>query len=378
MASFNESILDDGNSMANFSFDITGGSAKSEYQVVSSDAVNLQSTITSILGYTETAASSSPQVNRTVPLRHPRFPYLYASRISSLTGVGSATSSLQPAVNPPLVEALQATPITSEYRQYAMYKIGVEFSGPRTYPMVNNSIIPTQQSSWVKPDGSSQSYSWAPEYLRYCDFDIIPQDNQIQASQGSMTLWKGAGVTLTSPPWMYLPDYIMKITWYQIPYRYILSSRSYIAASPWKGRINQNYMWLWPPGWLMYLTYNVKKYAPPTGYAQTLQNSQGLYTYFNWAQLCDVELVFLVTNRFASGSIGFTPSNGNYVLGKQADGTPGAGHNWQPDLTTGKYHYVTRNDANGDKSTNNPPAWLSAPLECLFSDPDCGSGPDLV
>lgn len=379
MPFFIESQREDGDPVANFSFDVTGGSGKSEYLVQSIDAVNLQETITSILGYTETAVNRGPTLNRNPPRRHPKFPYLYASRVSMLQGTGFKDSSLVDASAAPLT-ALDATPMTSQFRSYGTVKLGVEFTGPRTYPVVQNGIIESTSGSWYRPDGTQQSYSWAPEYLRYTDFDITPQDNQLQGQQGSMTLFKGAqAIPFTSPPWLYLPDYLLKITFYQIPYRFVISPKSYISAAPWRGRVNQNYLWFWPPGWLLYLTYNVRKYAPPTGLAQTLQNSSGLYTYFNYAQLCDVDLLFLVTNRRASSSLGFSPTNKNYVTGIQADGiSPGAGHNMLPDMTTGKYYYATRNDSTGASSTNNPPAWLSAPLECLFSDPDCGGGPDLV
>jgi len=375
MALFTEAQRDDGDSIASFGFEVTGGACRSEYFVESIDAVNMQATITDILGYTETAVGSGPTLNRIPPRRHPQFPYLYASKINSIMGTGRnyPGSTAQNAVNPPSIgtgNPLNASPMTDQYRQYALYKIGVEFTGPRTYPIIQNGVITAQSGSWTRPDKTTQSYYWAPEFLRYTDFDFAPQDNTIQGQQGGMTLFNGAGdPPFTSPPWQWLPDSILKITWYQVPYRFILSSKSYIAASPWRGRVNQNYLWLWPPGELLYLSYNVKKYAPPTGYAQSLQNpTTGLFTYVNWSQLCDIELIFLLTKRIPGYAVGVI-NNANYVA---------KGHNLLPDLVNGGFYYATRNDSVGASSLQNAPPWKSAPLEVLFSDPDCGGGPDLV
>lgn len=382
MPLLDEDQQDDGNSLAGFSFDVTGGSAKSSYYLTSTDAQNLQGTINNILGYTDTTASNGRRgLNRVLPQRHPKFPYLYASRISSLTGVGfnSPGTTMQDAVNPSLA-ALNAPPI-SRFLQYNKYRIGIEFTGPRTYAMLGNEFITQQSSTWTRPNGSPQVYSWSPEFLRYTDVDFIPQDNTIQGSQGEMSIYKnGSLVPFTSPPWMWLPDWILKITWYQVPFRFILSSNSYIAASPWRGRVNQNYMWFWPPGWLLYLGYNVKKYAPPTGFTQTISSTtSGAFTYANYAQLCDIELNFLITNRQLRNSPGFATGNNNYVLGLKADGvSQGAGHNLLPDVVSGQFYYATRNDSSGNAAVTNPPAWLSAPLEVLFSDPDSGGGPELV
>jgi hypothetical protein len=384
----------DDNAIANFSFDITGGSCKSYYYVQSSDAQNLQATITDILGTTDPdAASGRLALNRTLPKRHPKFPYLYASRISSLTGVGTGTAtsgaSNQTPTNPSL-PALNGPPI-SNYQQYTQYEIGVEFTGPRTYAIADNNIMENQSGSWMRPiGGSPQTYQFAPEFLRYTDFDFVPQDNTIQGQQGGVSLWRPdfvppqtSNIPFTSPPWMWLPDVMLKITWYQVPYRYILSANSYIAASPWRGRVNQNYMWLWPPGWLLYMGYNVKKYAPPTGYAQVIKSNgyselrtggtptpaTEKYAYFNYAQLCDIELNFLMTNRFDSSGVTGTPTNKNYVV---------AGHNLLPDLVKSRFLYATRNNDQGQPNVNNPPPWLSAPLEVLFTDPDIPGGPDRV
>lgn len=378
MATFYEKQQDDGNALVNFGFDVTGGSAKSAYYLDSFGSYDIQGTINQVLGNTDTAVQSGRQgLGRQLPLRHPKLPYLFASKISSFTGVGLAGGiamgrAIAPAVaippTDPALAALNAQAITN-YLQYGLYEVGVEFTGPRTYPIVSNSVITNQSGSWTRPDGTSQSYSWAPEFLRYTDFDFFPQDNTIQGQQGQMTLYRlGEPVPFTSPPWFWLPDQILKITWYQVPYRFILSPNSYIANSPWRGRVNQNQLWLWPPGSLLYLSYNVKKYAPPTGFTQTLQNSQGLYSYFNFAQLCDIELSFLLTKR-ATASIGGSTGNANYVT---------AGHNLLPDLVGNTFWYATRNDKDGNDAFTNPPAWLSAPLECLFSDPDAGGGPDLI
>jgi hypothetical protein len=180
---------------------------------------------------------------------------------------------------------------------------------------------------------------------------------------------------------MWLPDQILKVKWYQAPYRFITSTNSYIAGSAarnWRGRVNQNPWWNWRAGSLMYMGYSVTKYSPPfnevgsyPSYVPRSTDPLNVGTVIHYERLCDIELTFLLTNRYRSGSLGAGISNGNYVA---------AGHNLLPNLADNNFYYGTRTPLNADgtsgtPSVQNPPAWYSFPLEALFSDPDASNGP---
>jgi len=374
-----EAIEDD--ARCNFQFDQTGGSGKAFYHTPIGSAPNIQQIIFDVLGYTNpTGNGGSQALNRLLPVTHPKCPYLYGNRITSLIGKGSGNavrvSPVQPS-NP----AIGANPI-AQFFQYQQYEIGVDFAS-RPYPILTNAAFSAIQSgSWAKKDGTTETFTYATEWSRYTDYDYFPQDNTIQGQQGNMSLVTTGTATdsvpFTSPPWMWLPDQILKVKWYQVPYRFITSSNSYIAGGPnrnWRGRVNQNAWWNWPAGSLLYMGYSVHKYTPPFNDVDTYPTytsvGDGAMTVLgdlvNYSRLCDIELTFLYTNRYRSGSLGGTITNGNYIP---------QGHNLLPNLGDNKFYYAVRNPkgaTTGDR--NNPPAWYSFPVEALFSDPDAAGGP---
>lgn len=370
----------DDNSRQNFQFDMTGGSGRGYYRTPKGSNYDLQTLVQDIIGYTTPFASTStPAMRRVVPVTHPKAPYLYAHRISSIVGEGSGDAARQPPT-PPLITSIGTKPIC-DYYKYRQYEIGVEFAS-RPYPIIaDTDLTASVPGSWYKRDGTLNNFNYAPEWARYCDYDYFPQNNTIQGNQGSMSIWgvpEAAGpIPFTSPPWMWLPDQMLKIRWFQVPYRFITSANSYIAPVKnrnWRGRVNQNWWWNWPPGSLLYLNYAVTKYTPPTmdmgiypSWTGTVEGSEtliGILT--NYERLCDIELTFLYTNRFRAGTLTY-PSNKNHVA---------AGHNLLPNLADGKFYYATRTPiGSSTESINNPPAWWSFPLEAMFSDPDVSGGP---
>lgn len=373
-----EAIEDD--ARTNYQFDVTGGSAKAYYYTRLGLSPDLHDIIKEIYGYTNPFSTAGQyRLSRRIPKTHPKFSYLYAQRISSLIGKGSATAVREPPTYP-TNPAMGNNPI-ADYFKYQQYEVGVDFS-TRPYPIIaDTDFTASFAGSWYKRDGTLDNFTYAPEWVRYTDYDYFPQDNTIQGQQGSMSLWGIPApapdhIPFQSPPWMWLPDMQLKINWYQVPYRYITSANSYIAPTEnrnWRGRVNQNWFWNWAPGSLLYMSYSVKKYTPPTPDIGTYASWTGaldakalLGNLLNYERLCDIELTFLYTNRYRSGSLGAVITNKNHVP---------AGHNVLPNLADNKFYYATRTPIGGTESVQNPPAWLSFPLEALFSDPDVAGGP---
>jgi hypothetical protein len=279
-----EAIEDD--SRANFQFDQTGGTARCPYYFTVTSSGVLQFVIQDILGFTNPFVGTLQRLSRLLPVTHPVYPYLYAQRISSMVGKGSASATKVIPVTP-INPAIGTKPIAN-YNRYTQYEAMVEF-GSRTYPLIEDeAFTPTLNGTFYAKDGTANNFTYAPEWCRYCDYELLPQDNTLQGQSGSMYLVVGASggstqyITYTSPPWMWLPDQILKVKWYQVPYRYITSNNSYIAGGVsrnWRGRVNQNTWWNWPAGSLLYLGYNVTKYTPPTSNIGTYPTYGGTADY---------------------------------------------------------------------------------------------------
>lgn len=382
MATFTYLEAHEDDALTNFSFDQTGGSCKAYYDIVlSSSTDTLQGVIQDILGYTN-PNSGTQYLQRSIPLTHPKYPYLYASKISSLQGKGVGTSFIT-IPNVPSNPAIGVRPIAN-YEQFVLYRVGIEFTS-RPYPLIaDGAFTQSLGGNWYVLNGTANSFSYAPEWVRWCDYDFFTQDNTVQGQQGNMYLLgvpgaPGGNVLFSSPPWMWMPDQILKVNWYQVPYRFITSQNSYIAggaARNWRGRVNQNAWWNWQAGSLLYLNFNVKKYTPPTtdiGTYPTITSvgwsnaPSVLGSIVNYERLCDIELIFLLTNRYRSGSSGGITINNHCA----------AGHNLLPNLADNKFYYATRSST-GSADINGIPPWASAPFEVLFSDPDAGVGPTTV
>lgn len=361
----------DDNSVQAFGFSSEGGAATGTYQFGDKDSPvtrieELQSAVEDILGTTNTDVNGSPNLRRKLPCTHPAFPYLYASQISGMVGMGSKDAEKVAEVVPPITGNPQA--IADKFNLYKRYQIKTNF-GTRNYTILPDEQVSNQSGSWF-PKGtlassSPTSFTYAPEWIRYTDYEVVPQNNTIQGQTGSFTFRGGTpdGKVFTSPPWMYLPDSVIKFTWYQVPYRYITSENSYIANRGWLGCVNQNDWYNWEAGHLLYLSYNVKKYSQPTLRTQTTEDYNG-NSWTSYSKLCDIEFTFLYTSRTPN----FTPPDpdqGNWVY---------AGHNLLPYFPTRGFYIATA----GQKSDGPDkwiPAWDSAPFECLFSDPDAEGGP---
>lgn len=388
MGQYFEAVEDD--SRCSFAADQTGGTARAFYYNTSPD---LQSALKELLGYTNPFHSlNRPSLDRTLPVTHPKFPWMYASRLVSLVGKGTGGAS-RVAPTTPSNPAIGAKPI-ADYLAYRQYEIGVEFSS-RPYPVLANEAFTGKvtDGKWYTRDGTPNTFTYSPEWVRFADFDYTPQDNTVQGQQGSFTVWgvsgKTGGIPFNNPPWMWLPDQLLTIRMYGFPFRYITSPNSYIAGTPnrnWRGRVNQNPWWFWPAGSLLYLGYSVHKYTPPTSdietyysYLPTGADPAATGPLINYARLCDITLTFLYTTRYKSGSLGADILNKNHIA---------AGHNLLPYLPDNSFRYATRTPLKssppfpeaqagtlGTASVQNPPAWYSFPAEVLFTDPDASGGP---
>lgn len=350
----------DDNSTATLALDTTGGTGRSYFYLTSSDAQYLQNPITDLLGYTNPFPGPNQKLRRTIPRTHPKLEYLYVSRITGLVGQGTATAVQQPPT-PPSDQTIGFRPIAN-YLQYAQYEAAVEW-GTRPYPILLDKDVEIGNESYAPISGTTPiAYSYAKEWVRYCDWMISPANEVIQGVQGSLMLQGVPGpnttVPFTSPPWQVLPDATLEVNFYAVPLRWIISRNSYLMARNYRGRVNQSpFMNLFPAGSVLYLGCTYRRYSPPTGDVQTFVGIDGSNLLTAYAELADVTMRFGYTTRIVSGTPP-APAKANFIH---------AGFNALPNLADGKY-YVALRDSGATP-------FFSAPLNLLFSDPDVNTLP---
>lgn len=345
--SFLESIDSVGPSSAGFGTDVAR--AVMPMQLVNPTTEDLQNAITTILG-TTLVDTSDGRVTRQLPLAHPTFPWLFASSIESIRGMGAPTKELASS-------ALEAPPFPF-YALYPQYEFVVTFT-PRNYAVLKDSSISlSKNNTWYDFSGSALSYkTFAPEWLRYCWYDLAPHPENITAQFGQMLFRTqsgsapGNGVQFAGQPRIFINTQTLKVYWKGVPFRWIESDNSHITQ--FIGTINQTDFWKWKAGELLYINYDYRLYTPPVPELETLNNI------VTTQKLCDITFTFLRTKRTVNDAPATPLANRNFIP---------AGHNALPWLQnrTGFYYASTDNAT----AASQYPTYPSYPHELLFTDPD--------
>lgn len=333
----------------------------------------LRSSIIDLLGYTVTAvnsASSDCRIRRILPARHPAYQWMFADSCSP-QGIGSTFTNITPSPG-------NGSPIIPNFPLYADYELRVSFS-PRPYSSWQDADIAILKNQTAyKKDGSSYTYTAACEWNRFTTFDLYPVNNFISAQQGQAKFRTSDGVGGTptpnnnqfqDAPRMYLPDSMLKVKWWQVPYRFLTSTNSYLRK--FVGHINQTaFKPEYPAGSLLFLGANPTQiYMPPIpdpGILAFSKDPDALPV----GRLCDLELNFLYTARTLDPSQSApTYANKNWIV---------AGHNLQPWLTTRMFYYTSsEGQPDAADQTKWYPNYFSFPHELLFTDPDSPGSPRL-
>lgn len=229
---------------------------------------------------------------------------------------------------------------------------------PRPYAVLPDDKITAGELTWPDEGGSGDTVTsyYASEWERYTDVEYNGMVEQIQGQQGQMILRRGDasapnGYTFPGMPTMRVARAVVLVRWYQVPYRYVDSTNSFIQK--YQGKINQNVWRGNPVGSLLYDSYRCKRYTPPFPNAEALE-SGGLA--FTADKMCDIEFTFLKVMRTTPSAP--TPSNTNWKA---------AGHNLLPWFGDRKFYYAVAQNASTSLQV---PPYLSFPFELLFSDPD--------
>jgi len=329
------------------SFENGRSSASYILQIETIDDVN--DALTYILGGVQ--IDGGGRLTRTLPKANPFLPHHFATRITSLTGIGKnsvAETTYDFAAEPlALSYALYSTP-------RGFYDIRIDFE-PRMYQVLPDDDIEPTLLTWIDTDGSGVADTDSREHYRYVVPIYDPAPTLAYAQTGQLAFYTGGGgvpnsQTLSNFPFTILPDGKFTLTWYQVPVS-IVDDPTH-PMHKFVGRINQKEFFNRPPGSLLYMGPKVlRRYLPPVPNIDVA--ASGIT--FRQEFLCDILFDFNYTARTVTDPPSF--ANGNWITD---------GWNTQVRFFDGKFYYV---GINTETAQDRRPLYLSAPMELLFQCP---------
>jgi hypothetical protein len=311
------------------------------------------SEVTTLLG--KVAAAGDGRLRRTLPAAHPVYPWLSAERISNIQGVGRQTKVAS--VAPLFTNGVNNI---AHYSGYDAYLTTIEFV-PRPYAILPDSAITATLTEWADEAGDPVENKFTNEYLRYTDYEILPDLDIITAQHGQMVFQATASPpganakSFTGMPRVYVPKAVVKVRWFQVPYTYVEHTDSLILR--YLGYINQTDFKLgnrtWPAGSLLYRGVSARRYTPPVPDVALI----GGLSVYSPEKLCDLEFYFEYTRRVNASPLSPAPTNENRIQ---------EGHNCMPWYGDRKFYYVTTKAASEDDQY---PTYPSVPFQLLWTDP---------
>jgi hypothetical protein len=318
-----------------------------------------------LVGWTDTAVGNG-NVQRNLPMAHPGSQNLvcYSVRV---TPVGfEPVFSVEPA-DPD--DRMEATPLPDAVT-WGSYRFDLSFA-PRLYPMFSDSLLIRTDSQWRDEVGEIRAYSYFNEHYRYCTFSRTPRAEYVRAKHGEVRFRTGSGnppdgAASAAFPNIPLPDSVLTVTWYRVPYRYVLSANSYLER--FREYVNQFTWEDFPPGAILYKGYKDRRINPPFAELDPDWGGAGV---FATEPLCDIDLEFWITRRTPTDPP--TPTNPNWIA---------SGWNCFPNYFYGRQFFYLSSSRGDARPNETPPVaadpslaapfFPSFPLEILWVDPDAG------
>jgi hypothetical protein len=308
-------------------------------------------------------------IGRQIPKVHPQFPWLVATAIGTIRGVGHRDKDGGVTAHLEATDAGEIVPAAlPNFVLYPNYDISVTFDSV-PYQLLPDDQISMLPGIWTDDNGDAFNYDYADEYRRFTDWPIYPAPEFLQFRQGQQKFRVSGGHAANGaafPGLIRVPvrKNVIKCMWYRVPEHYVTSERSYLDRFIW--RVNQNPVTFfndrtYQPGELLYEGFSFPRRNNPAFPPE--DEEPGIYLA---TKLVDVELTFRVCTFF--DPLAPAPVNGNWIAN---------GHNlliWAGDR---RPHYVTSvgvNPASGSEDDTDEafwtPTYLSCPMELLFTDPD--------
>jgi hypothetical protein len=309
------------------------------------------------LGYTTVSGIG---LERSLPLAHPMFPWLFCERISNGQGVQFKDKRSSTGEENGVTVDLEADPFPY-YARYESYELALEFL-PRPYAVVTDQQLQRKTIQWWDidtPAANPLSFDVQTEWWRYLELDQQPAGDYITAAQGAFLFRMDSnptGFTLqnvgipTGQLKLYISAKAVKFRWYQVPFAWVISANSYFDK--YTGRVNQYEFYNYPKGTLLLNSVEVMRvYTQPfpefVPYNGAFLPSQ--------QKLCDLQFNCVYRNPTLAKA--YTPGGSeskNNIIG---------GHNLIPCHVDNKFYY-------GTNENNNLAIYPSVPFEIFFRNPD--------
>lgn len=329
------------------SFQIDGGSATMNFLV---DRANLGNIINDILGSVEPGNTQTGMLKRSLPLAHPQYDWLYATKINNITGIkldGRELGETYNWFNP-------SQKYVYDFAKYEQYKFEVQFE-PRPYLVMSDEDLKIQleEKSWYYNAALANEAFFDPkEYLRFTDVEIKQNAEFLSSPSGQFAFrtqstaaphnqpvsnQNGGGINLL------VNKEEVKFTWFFVPYQCSFSENVKSAF----GKVNQYDFFGFPKGTLLMVGTEAKRYPPPVPSIYN-DTSFGIETS---QKVCDLSFICIALRQPAKDISTDIPASDAFKIK--------AGHNLLPRAGELKYYYV-------DSEFNNRPIYESYPFERMF------------
>ena len=344
------------------SFGPDGGIATMDFIV---NRANLAEFLKEILGKAEIQVTNANgnltgRLVRSIPMAHPEYNWLYASKIDKVVGNGAA-GALESGVGVnTLVDDLERN-MPQFYVRYEKYRVTVTFE-TRPYLLINDTQMAPywNQVSYYSPDGGGRNYRNYAEYLRYTRVKYEPNAQLLPSNNGSFFLHSqdlpggnpqpisqanGAGPRIT------VVKNAVKITWFFVPYKMVTSKTIQQAY----GRVNftsNGSFFGFPDGSLLFLGMEIDDYPGPTPTATLDLNKIDESIYDN--KYCDITFVFEQFEVSAEMQANIPGNVPGWVTPKH--------HNMSPHSGLMRYCYT----CNSDNPATGQPIYYSYDMRRLF------------
>jgi hypothetical protein len=340
-------------------------------------------------------------LERSSPMAHPQYRWLYADSISSIRGLGLLRES-QEDPSSPLVSWDTASStsyqLTAPYFAiYSKYEVTVEF-GPRPYLSINDPTMLALEAehpgeyaiigpdnTYSKDDSTPVTIAGSPfrEYMRFTTFTTETSAEYLTLKGGQFQFVSDVTdppINGTTIPGFFgktlIPKTTIKMTWFDVPYNFV-DPNSTASTNIYQGlgRVNQNWFSGFAPGELLFVGFsNTQKMRNQFDvFDYSLENAADLPN-INTILLTDITFNFLYIPIFSYDKDGaIYPATPTGVINSQNLSYVNAGHNLAMSNANKKYYPVVSLDVapnplpeNWDKTIKKP-IYPSYPFELMFN-----------
>lgn len=346
-------------------FGMDGGSSQIDFIV---NRTQIEAFLENILG--GAVLGIDGRLSRALPMAHPEFNWMYASKINTFQGVGLAGANVSEDSPISIVDTVERK-MPLFLAVYEKYRISVQFE-PRPYLVLTDTQTHQYQKDtfYYKPDGVVGNFTDWGEYRRFTRIEFEPHAELLTSNNGAFFhhspslpggLAQPIGGATGAGPRIVVVKNKVKITWFFVPYKMVTS----VNITEAYGRISYDASFAtpffgFPQGSLLFEGININDYPGPFP-----------TTAVDFGAPPDAEDIdqSIYANKYCDIVFNFS----HFEIPKELQADPPAGgvlnpgvvsdhHNRLPHTGLMKYTYVS----NGNNSATSRPVFWSYNFRKLF------------